>query len=322
LSTAFNLLHQQREKLAEKVFSAYSWFGKDNHRRIVSLYRAIEGAEMRAFQNFVYYQQNLKKLEREVRTGKSAFSNYTSDLPSEEKIIKEEKFQRYQSYIQRMRPEGQKLEKYLKLMRCYEEDTIEVERSSGTRAPLAEEIKYQSGWRNVWVFSRSQLARRGYNVKFTGLPFIKENHPFAYSEIWEMRGHCYCEDKNYRSDRRRTDGKGNDEDFFCPHEVAGFHVLKKYYEDEEKGKVLPFSPFIIPTAKTMDYLEKLRQQTIILTQETEKGQFSKHSLNHTEIDNLLWKLVLVRGYEHCFTTDIQKFKAGGYDPHVDLIRFR
>lgn len=318
LSAAFNLLHQQKEELAEKTFSAYSWYGKDGHRRIVSLYRAIQGAEMRAFQNFVYYKKNLETLREEVEKGKSADK---IDLTPEERQVKSERLSRYQSYVQRIRPEGQRLEEYLRLMRCYEEDTITVECSSGTRASLPDEIKYQSGLRNVRVFSRSQFQRRGYNVKFTGLPLVKENHPFAYSEVWEMRGHCYCEDKNYRSDRRRTDGKGNDEDFFCPHEVAAFHVLKKYYEDEEKGKVLPFSPFVIPTAKTMSYLEKLRQQTIILTQETEKGQFSKHSLNHTEMDNLLWKLVMVKGYEDCFTTDIQKFKSAGYDPHLDLIRF-
>ena len=69
VGAAFNHLYENREELAEKVFSCYGWWGKDGHRRVVSLYRAIQGAELRAFQNFAAFKLKTRQFRKELRLG-------------------------------------------------------------------------------------------------------------------------------------------------------------------------------------------------------------------------------------------------------------
>ncbi len=312
IKTAFNLLHQQKEQLAENVFTSYSWFGKDNHRRVVSLYRAIQGAELRAFQDFAAYRLLIPTMAKELRLGKSAYSRYKEPLTEEEKKERQAKLGRYNRYLQQQRPEGRTVGYYIRKMDVSFSDLIEQE----SRA-----FAYRGG-RLMRVPSRSR-PEHTYQVKLTGIPFLPKSSDIAYSQVWEMSGNCVCEDKLFRSDRRKSAiDRGNDEEFFCPHEIAVLHSLRKKHS-RDTTETIDFLPFVLPTAEMMNYVDRLRQQTIMVEHKDAKTKrTSKRSLNHTEIERLLWTRVMARGYDACFTTDIGRFAKERYDPHLDLIKFR
>ncbi|HLD72389.1 MAG TPA: hypothetical protein VJA23_02290 [Candidatus Nanoarchaeia archaeon] len=311
LRAAFDHLHQHRNELAEHTFAAYSWFGKDNHRRIVSLYRAIQGAELRAFQNLTAYRLVIPTMRKDLRLGKSAESSYKENLSPEQSERRKDKIRKYEKHLQRKRREGQPLGQYVAQLDVNFSDLIET---------VSRPFAYHGG-RLMHVPSRSR-PEIGYNVKITGIPLLEPGNPAAYSQVWELRGKCVCEDKTYRSDRRRSAiDSGQDEDFFCPHEIAALHTLRSIYEKDNK-ETIPFLPFVLPTAEMMDFVEKLRNQTVMVTYNPTTGKASRRELNHTEMENLLWKRVMARGYDQCFTTDVNTFRARGYDPLNDLVKFK
>ncbi len=311
LRAAFDNLHQHRDELTEKTFAAYSWFGKDNHRRVVSLYRSIQGAELRAFQNLAAYRLVIPTMRKELRLGKSAESSYKENLSPEQTERRKDKIRKYEKHLQRKRREGQPLGQYVAQLDVNFSDLIET---------VSRPFAYHGG-RLMHAPSRSR-PEIAYNVKLTGIPLLEPGSPTAYSQVWELRGKCVCEDKTYRSDRRRTAiNSGQDEDFFCAHEIAALHTLRSIYERNDK-ETIPFLPFVLPTAEMMDFVEKLRNQAILITLNSQTSRYSKRALNHTEIENLLWKRVIARGYERCFTTDVNVFRARGYDPLNDLIKFK
>lgn len=318
LGAALGYLYQNQKDLIGKTLSGYCWSGKDNHRKIVSLYRCIQAAELRAFQDYAAYKLLIPVMRKELRLGKSRLSRYKRDLRPEQVQRREEKIERYVQYLSRKRREGQPLHHYLKQMQAEYTDLIEPKRRKSDHQE--EHFALWTG-RVIRVPSRSRLdGKLSYEIKFTNLPMLNPGNPLAYSLVWNMTGRCYCKDKTYRSDRRRQDiGRSSDEDFFCSHEMAALHTLRKVHEKEKFN--LSFLPFVIPTAETMGYVEKLRQQTIILLYNPATAEFSKRELNHTEMENLVWKRVTVREYERCFTTDPAKFKEKKYDAHLDLIKF-
>lgn len=314
LRTAFDQL--QLEGQIERTYSSYSWFGKDHHRRIVSLYRAIQGAELRAFQNFAAFTLMIPLMRKELREGKSAESGYSAALTAQQQEHRKRKIRRYETYLARKRAEGFSIAHYVKMLDVDFSDLIE---------PKGKTFGHRGG-RMVQVPSRSR-PEITYNIKYTSIPFLEEGDPRQYSMAWDLRGHCGCEDKTYRSDRRREDiDRGQDEDFFCAHEIAGLHTLVRvteaeYTRGESPRRVMPL-PLVLPTGEMMRYVERLRQQTLIVEKDLVSGEWTKHVLNSTEIENLLWKRVIAFGYDRNFTTDKTKLLAGGYDPHTDLITFR
>ena len=303
LAMAFNALHEQREDLAEKTLSCYSWWGKDHHRRIVSIYRAIQGAELRAFQDYVAFRLLIPKMRKELRIGQNLRTK--EPLTAEEQKEREEKIQRYEAYIKRRH-----LNNDLRHMDVDFTDLIELQGS----------FAYNTG-QTVRVPSRAQHEQKTYTVKLTDVPLLPVNHDAAYSLVWELAANCSCDDKSYRSDRRKqSPDRGQREDFFCAHGIAAAHTLRKKYESDPE--TVRFLPFVLPTAEMMHYVNVLREQSIMITFHEETGRPSKRALNHTEMENLLMKRVLAKGYETCFTTDINKFRAERYDPHLDLIQFK
>lgn len=312
IKTAFDQLHEQKDELAEKVFTSYSWFGKDGHRRVVSLYRAVQGAELRAFQDFAAYRLLIPTMAKELRLGKSAQSSYSEPLTEEERKKRQAKIAQYSRYLSRQRPEGRSLRSYTNQMDVSFTDLIEQESRAFAHR----------GGRLMRVPSRSRPGQI-YQVKLSGIPFLPPGSDVAYSQVWEMSGNCVCEDKLFRSDRRKTAvDRGSDEEFFCPHEIAALHSLRKKNE-KNKPETIDFLPFVLPTAEMMNYVDRLREQTIMIEHnDPETKRTSKRSLNHTEIERLLWARVMARGYDACFTTDIAKFAKERYDPHLDLIKFR
>ncbi|MBI2668250.1 hypothetical protein HYX14_00235 [Candidatus Woesearchaeota archaeon] len=301
MGNAFNLLHEQKEEDTERTLSCYAWWGKDRHRRIVSLYRAIQGAELRAFQNVSAYKLLIPTFRKELRTKKKAGTDV--ELSADEQKERQEKIDRYEKYIRRTN-----IGTYLKQMETDFTDLIE---------PVMREFAYETG-EMMRVPSRSRPGQT-YRVKLTDVPVLAAEDPLSYSLVWEMAGNCYCEDKSERSDRRKkAPGKGCREDFFCPHEIAALHDVRKKYEKDNKN--IHSLPFVIPTKEMMDFVDKLRYQAVMVVK-GESGRHSKHGLNHTEIENLLWKKVIADGYERCFTTNIERFKEEKYDPQLDLVKF-
>ncbi|MBI2662398.1 hypothetical protein HYX11_02985 [Candidatus Woesearchaeota archaeon] len=304
ISTAFNLLQEHKEQYAEKTLSCYSWWGKDNHRRIISLYRSIQGAELRAFQDYVAFKLLIPTFKKELRTHKNTQTKKTLTL--EEEIDRRTKVLRYEKYVH-----TRNIEPFLKEMNVAFTDLIE---------PLGG-FSFHTG-QMMRVPSRSQKDYKYYTVKITDLPLLEHGNPAHYSLAWELAGNCICPDKIYRSDRRKqAPDKGNREDFFCPHEIAATLTLRKKYETGHK-QTINYLPFVLPTKEMMNYVEKLRHQTIMLAYNQQTERWSKRSLNHTEIENILWKKIIIDGYDKCFTTNINTFKECHYDPHLDLIQFR
>jgi len=302
IGAALEYLHSHKEEYAEKMLCGYSWFGKDNHRRVVSLYRAIQGAELRAFQDYAAFRLLIPTFRKELRTGKSCQTQ--KKLTTEEIDHRREKVERYERYLK-----NHHNAKQIGQLDVLFTDLIE---------PVAIPFAYHGG-RIMRVPSRSRPERQ-YEVKLTSVPLLKSEDNRSYSMVWELRGKCGCEDTLYRSDRRhQAIDKGNDEDFFCAHEIAASHSLRKM--NEKKDKMISMLPFVLPTKNMMDFVDTLRYNTIMLVFNESTQRWSKHALNHTEIENLLWKKVMVEGYSACFTTDISTFKEQKYDPHLDLVKF-
>ena len=303
ISTAFNLLHDQCEELAEKVLTGYTWWGKDHHRRIVSVYRSIQGAELRAFQDYAAFRLLIPTFRKEIRLGTNL--RMKKPLTEEERAERTAKIERYEKYLARRH-----IGHYIHALQADFTDLIEA--SGG--------FAYRTG-QTMRVPSRTQKREACYTFKLTDVPLCAPDDPRAYSQVWEIAGNDYCHDKNYRSDRRKQEpARGNREDFFCPHEIAGALTMRKKFENDPQ--TVRLLPFVLPTAAMMDYVDTLRYRTILLIQNPETKQWQKRPLNHTEIENLLFKKVLSDGYEACFTTDITRFKEERYDPHLDLIKFR
>lgn len=312
LSALEKYLMAHREELAENVFAGYRWRGKDGHLHFVSLLRCIEGAELRAFQDFAAYRLILPEMYKELQLGKSAKTKYKENLTPEERELREQKIKRYERYLERKRNEGLEVGGYIKKLKVDYNDLVEPDRK----------LFALGTGRIVRAPSRSRQEYSSYEFKITGIPLLSlEDSNWAYSLVWDIRGNCYCKDKMYHSDfRRKSPHLGHDEVFYCCHEIAALHTLRKIHEEDNERRI-PFLPFVLPTAKMMSYLEKLRRQTVIIVFNPQTGRPSKRSLNHTEIENLLWKRVIAMGYEDCFTAELQRFKEEHYDPHLDLIRF-
>lgn len=303
IGAAVGYLQTHSGQYMERELCAYSWFGRDNHRRIVSLYRAIQGAELRAFQDYAAFKLLIPRFKRELKRDKHEQTK--QPLTQEEREQREDKIQRYERYLK------------------YHHNARQIQQLDATLNDLIEPIAIPFAYKTGRLFrvpSRSRVEKT-YTVKLTSVPILREGDARGYSMVWELRGKCGCEDTLYRSDRRhQAVDRGQDEDFFCAHEIAACHSLRKIQEKKEEG--VRMLPFVLPTKSMMDFVDTLRYHTILLQFSEETERWSKHALNHTEIENLLWKKVIVDGFETCFTTDIGKFKEQRYDPHLDLIKFR
>ncbi len=298
LSTAFNLLHQRVASEIEQVHLGYMWVGSDNHRRVVSLYRAIQGAELRAFQNYAYFKLSPAMLGKEIDECMRSDDRSALTSPQLERRIK--KLARYDRYL---RKQGIS-DKVMKLD-VSASDLIEPDRSW---------FRYQTG-REISAPSRAK-PNQPYKFHLTSIPFVKHADQSKYSHVWNLRGTCYSRDKLYRSDRR--DG-GFDEDFFVAQEIAGYHTLQAMYR-HTFGKRIEVCPFVIPTAAMMEYVEKLRHQTLVAVQ-NHSGRYSLEPLNNTSMENLIAKKVIAQGYNAAFTTRLERFKEQGEDPLAHLITF-
>ncbi|MFH0701778.1 MAG: hypothetical protein V2A62_05055 [Candidatus Woesearchaeota archaeon] len=311
LSAAFNHLHAHPE-LYPETLCAYSWRAQDGHRHVVSLLRSIQGAELKAFQDYVAFKLKPHVMKKEIREGKRV-GRYAEELDAEQIQRRQHNLVRYGGYVA-----NHNLQQVLETMETDFCDLIEPERrKKSSKLPT---FNFYTG-RNVDVPSRGKF-REHYTIKYTNIPALRVDDPLAYFLTWETRGNCVCKDKNYRSQRRISEpGVGVPEEFLCSHEIAGLHSLRKIHAQPKNyngNRVIPFLPFVVPSEAVMDYLEKLRYQTVMVTYDEQTNRFSKRTLNHTEMEVLLWKKVAQEGYETCFSTNPAKFG----DPREYLVKFR
>ncbi|MFP4423989.1 MAG: hypothetical protein ACLFP2_02035 [Candidatus Woesearchaeota archaeon] len=258
-----------------KNYSCLSWWGSDNHRRILSFYRMVQGVELFAFNELARLKLEIPLTKKELRTGKT---RYKTGITYEERMTRKKWLEDTMKYLK-----THSLFQKIRQLDVGFSDFIEVKKpfSHGTG-------------QNVRVPSRSQPPMV-YDEKLTGTLLTIDHDALRYSEAWEIRGRCYCKDKGYRSDRRKRKGQGQDEDFFCAHEIAGFlATYKRYQEEPERIYDLPF---FIPNKETIKYLDKLRNETIMLC--NENGKLQKRSLNNTEMENLLIKKFIHDGFNEC-----------------------
>lgn len=299
IAAAFNILHEQREALRERPFSSYSWYGQDHHRRVVSLFRAIQGAELRAFQDFAAYKMIIPLLQTEVRSGRDHKTRQLLSIAAKEH--KRRQLRRYTEYLQRhnLESEVQRLDVSFK-------DLIEL-----ASCPFA----YGTGY-HLFVPSRSRPEQR-HRVKLTSVPRVVPGDPRAYSAVWDLHGESTSEDKSFFSDRRQAKPwQGQHEEFFSAHEIAAYHSLRTIYRHHRRR--VPTNPFVLPTPEMIKLAQRLRYGTILI--EFGSPRPSLRTLNHTEIENMLWRKVLADGYEPCFSTDLRKLAH--YDLASKLVHFK
>lgn len=299
LSAAFNHLHQHKDQFAERTLSCYSWWGSDRHRRVVSLYRAVQGTELAFFTRLAEVRLTPNRIRKQlVGTNPKTGNKYTQEEIKEamKEIAHWEKVISKWS-LDRLAVSG---------LDCIQEDT------RGFRYDTA---------RHFYVPSRQKRTTKSHRLELLDIPILNdEKMDLAYGLIWELAGSCGCEDKRYSANRRkRSPYQGQREDFFCSHEQAAYHHLRsQYVNDMENDKLVTFSPFTIPTQTMMEDIEKLRRQTILLEKKT--NRWSKRSLNHTEIENIIWKIVTDRGYEACFSTEPSLLESRGSRPSNYLVK--
>ena len=246
IGAAFDILHEHKEEFANEDFSCYSWLGKDRRRRVVSLYRAVQGAELRAYQNFAAYHLLIPLWRKQMRTGVKGKDQ--QPLSDEERADKKEKVERYERWVHH-----NKMGTIINSLEAEWTDLIE---------PHARTFDWATS-RSMRVPSRLSPPAT-YITDIHRLPRAQDDTAFAASVVWDMEGCCPCEDARFRDDRRAEKPyAGNSEVYFCAHQIATAHVLRKMYENKEQS--VPFLPFVLPTKFMMDFVDRLRYQAIMIT---------------------------------------------------------
>ena len=313
IAAAFNHLHENRDKLAEKAFSCYGWRDKVGRLRVVPLMRAIQGAELRMFQNLAA----LKMLPPRMRTEVSRGIRFDdgSELSPEEVTTLVRKIERYEGAVR-----NRGLEAPVNALKVSGWDLMKPQ-GEAFNCGTAHYVRVPSLTRPTELFQGQKITRLAYSTTLLNVPLLERGDQAAYSSVWDLEGLCECKDFKYRSHRRKKSAhKGMPDIMFCKHLAGAAWDLMSIHKRKD-DRTIPFIPFLLPTKTMSEYLDKLRYQAVIL-QPTEAGRWKKRALNHTEMERHLWDRVKVHGYEACFSTDTRKLVERGNDPLTYLIRFR
>ena len=295
LEEAFGYLHQHPERFLDKTLLGWSWQGwEDRLLRVVMLMNDIKGQELPAYQNVARYKLEFPAFEEKVAAALQA-----GEIGSWEREAKE--LRKYRKHLQSRRREGKSLQYYVEQLEVHNRDIIRQE--TDTRQLVM----------HFRVPSRSNTYKE-YQVKICNVPLgtVEQNW-----EVFDLYGECQCQDENYRSDRRSK----SKEFYFCPHEIAAVQGLKAQLEYDGEQQRIHSLPFPLPTRSMIDFIDKLRYRAVVLAF-NQKGQLTMQPLNDTEISALAMKKVVAEGYDRNMTADFNIFKKQGYDPHLDLIKFR
>ena len=297
LSAALGHLRDKGDRYLEHTVLGYRWKGKDERTHFVPFMNAIEGAELRVFQNYAYQAIGVEIIRREIQTGQR--DNDGAELSKKQLEIRKKKLKKIEAYIARNDLKG-----YLKEFEARREDFIEQ---------LGRPFDHGTGFVMV-VPSRSDTSKV-YKFRLLNVPVTRQRDPQACSIAWEVEDTAEPEERSFRSDRRKQSrGRGYSEVVHTPHGIAAYHTLRKIYSARETGRKIWVSPFVVPTPQMMADVDKLRYQTLLVRRDG--GRTEKRSLNETEIGRIIGLEVMVRGYKPCFST----IPSG--DPQLYVARFK
>jgi len=308
--------HEQEQDRYESIHAGLRWQGLGNSpgNRVLSLYRCIQGIELKAFQNMAAYKVIPRRHKREVDQD----SHYGTKQPLDEDQIRrrKQKVLKYESYIP-------KIEEFLNRLQVNAWDLIVDSRNEETNTArygygTSRRIRVPSLTRGKLFTQGQEIDRLYYMTELKGIPLRQDQDDAA---TWQIKGTCECHDNIFRKDRKKRSVTSTSDDayFFCKHQIGAAWTLQSIYKDDSRRRIHDL-PFPLPFKRTIEFVDKLRYSTIILDK-TNIDNWTKRSLNHTEIENLLWKFVLQNGYENTFTTNIDTWKQDVKDPHISLLKF-
>lgn len=261
-----------------------SWWGVgNNQRRVMSLYRSLQGAEIKAFQDLAFFRLRNARASA-LKNRKGRFKN----LGDEEVAARLEKIKSYSSHVKK-----KGLDNILGKLDVSFDDLIEE-----AAKPFAH---YQGQSFHV----PSSDGSKKYLVEFTQIP---ADAPIGRE--WELRGSCECKDFRFQKNRRKTRKWSQDEDYRCKHQEATLHAVRKL--GSRYGYELEF-PGIFPLEPLVDVADKLRYNALVVD-----GN-SKRALSATEIDNVLMKTLVARGPEGYITCDPKELSG---DLRLEYVKIR
>ncbi len=313
LAAAFEYLHQHKDTLAERAYSCYGWHDKTGRLRVVPLIRAIQGAELRMFQNLAALKLIPLRLRRKIRGVR--FAHDKSEITGEQIEAFVKRIERYKKIVKQ-----RGLEKAVGSLDVSGWDLMKT-RGEPFNYETGHYVRVPSLTRPEELFQGEKIIRRAYSTILLNVPLFARNDPAAYSAVWDLEGLCECRDFQYRSLRRKNSAqKGMPDVLFCKHLVGAAWDLMSIYKRKE-DRTIPFLPFVLPTEGMARYTDRLRYQTIIL-EPTEHGGWTKRALNHTEMERHIWDRVKLLGSAECFSTSPERLAEKGEDILTYLLRFR
>jgi len=338
ISTLFNQLNAKKEKYIDRNYFAYYWNGLNGERRIVSPYECVRGEELLVFSDYAELKHEIILLKSSLK--QKQLPVLEKGLLIQEKYKLQDKLNVLNKYIKSdndFKPDGRKftrpemnqisskidvLVNYLKKYGVYDVVMNQLK----TKVTDILDIPYRSDnsdlitMRDFKALSRSR-PNASHILRLNGLPITPINNDLAYSQVWELRSKSVIENSYYGTDRRkRSPYFGQDEILFPAAEIAYFHKLRRYYENNSELEVR-FNPFVFLTSESMKFIDNLRYNAVVLFQNFETDNWSKRELNALELSSMLIKKGIADGYDSSFTTDIVKLRKN-MDIRSELIKFR
>ncbi|MFH1174882.1 MAG: hypothetical protein V1725_07130 [archaeon] len=293
ICTAFNLLHEKRDREIAKPYIAYSW-NRGEQRILVFPFEAVKGFTQRIFQDFAAYKIILP--EKEKRARELSRKRQLSRQESRELSKLEGQIAQYKKDITRYH-----LEDILPRLDVTKQDLIETEHK-----PYAQ----GHNW-DLLVPSRSDPGKM-HNVQILSYPATRGS--IDPSAAWNEDNHCDCLDRKMNSNRRLWNGVlTKTENYECDHIIAGrFTAL---FKTRSRGMRSPPSPYIMPLRPLITLVDKLTYQAVI----ADAGSF--RSLTEAEINRIIMQACIADGPEAYFTTSPNRLSHQAVLPKEYAITF-
>jgi hypothetical protein len=146
-------------------------------------------------------------------------------------------------------------------------------------------------------------SRSGENKSYTfpiaGLPFERLG-PEAYAEWLELRSKSMSALEEWYSNGTNAGRRIWDDYLMTPQTIAVYHLLSVHLQD--KPDRLAFNPFILPTEKTIDFSNNLRNR-VFRHYRQKSNNMKKENIGSAESEILLWRLTLDKGFNATWLAD-------------------
>jgi len=145
------------------------------------------------------------------------------------------------------------------------------------------EVKRYNKRLTATVPSRSE--KEMHTVILGGVPF-QELGERIFAEWVHLRSRSTVEAQQWYGDLAQD--RANDELLFTPQDIAAYHTAVARFPQDARPAI---NPFVIPTPGLASYVEKLRNNVVVLYKK-ENGEREKRNLNGTEKELLIWERTL------------------------------